>query len=155
MGLLRHFRSGLVIQKENLGIWNLNSIMRLLARLTRDGLQALPPALLALLWLTHTRSERTSSVETFRSFQPPYSRISDLDRLIDLGTPFINDVLLVLACIAFFLAIYFSRFRYRPGATIAIILCVLLFFALPSKIEETNFVSWRIMLAGCSFLSRH
>ncbi len=146
------FVLGWSFRKENLGIWNLNSIMRLLARLTRDGLQALPPALLALLWLTHTRSERTSSVETFRSFQPPYSRISDLDRLIDLGTPFINDVLLVLACIAFFLAIYFSRFRYRPGATIAIILCVLLFFALPSKIEETNFVSWRIMLAGLFFL---
>ena len=60
--------------------------------------------------------------------------------------------MLVLACVAFFLAIYLSRFRYRPGATIAILLCILLFFVLPSKIEETNFVTWRIMLAGLFFL---
>jgi len=146
------FVLGWSFRKENLGTWNFNSIKRLLGRLTRDGLQALPSAFLALLWLNHTRSEKTSSVETFRSFQPPYSRISDLDRLIDLGTPFINDVLLVLACISFFLAIYLSRFRYRPGATIAILLCVLLFFVLPSKIEETNFVTWRILLAGLFFL---
>ncbi|WP_425994487.1 hypothetical protein [Afipia sp. DC4300-2b1] len=146
------FVLGWSFRKENPGIWNFNSIRRLIGRLTRDGLQALPSALLALLWLNHARSEKTSSVETFRSFQPPYSRISDLDRLIDLGTPFINDVLLVLACIAFFLAIYLSRFRYKPGATIAILLCVLLFFVLPSKIEETNFVTWRIMLAGLFFL---
>lgn len=146
------FVLGWSLRRENLGTWNFNSILRLLGRLIRDGLQALPPALLALLWLTHMRSEKTSSVETFRNFQPPYSRISDLDRLIDLGTPFINDVLLVLTCVAFFLAIYLSQLRYKPGTTIAILLCILLFFVLPSKIEETNFVTWRIMLAGLFFL---
>lgn len=123
-----------------------------LLRVARDGLQAIPPALFAAITLFLLKGEEIPPTEALRHFEPPYSRISDLDRLIDLGTPFINDVLLIVTCAAFLYAVFTGNFRYKGGSTASIVLCVILFFTLPSEVEQTSYVSWRILFAGLLFL---
>lgn len=121
-------------------------------RMARDGLQAVPALLLVAISFIQLRTEDVPAEPALKNFEAPFSRLSDLDRLIDLGSPFINDTLLVIICVAFFFAVFSGHFRYKGGATLSIVLCIILFFTMPSQIEETNYVSWRVIFAGLLFI---
>lgn len=118
----------------------------------RDGLQIVPAALMATLALHLTRNEPSGAISGIYAFEWPFSRLSDLDQLIDVGIPLVNDIFIAIMSAAVLLAILTKRLRLRSKAGLAIVLCVLLFFVLPGRLEGTHFVSWRIVFAGLVFL---
>lgn len=113
-----------------------------LLRLFRDGTQCVPVlAVMAYMAITQPRPELTLT-----AFKPPYLRLSELIRLIDVGHPIWNLAILVL-----FGLFIFEMFRrrwicFRMDLAWPIGISVFVFFLMPDQIADTFYVSWRILL---------
>jgi hypothetical protein len=112
-----------------------------LLRLGRDGLQAIPA--LAMLAIA---ARSTAPQLTFTEFYPPYLRIAQIARLIDIGDVVASGALVVV--VAFLALLMWRRgwLHLRTDFALTLILCIALFFILPEQIAGTYYVSWRILL---------
>ena len=121
-----------------------------IAGMLRDGLQALP-ALVMMGMALKSVAESTGTDLVKVEFEAPQSRINDLGLLIDVGAPWMNDVLIVCVVAIVAVALLKGWLGFRPGALAALSFCVLLFFVLPSQIFGTAYISWRVALGAVFF----
>lgn len=125
---------------------------RLCGDLLAAAIQTVPVILLiAIAWL-RLSGQSSGTTRGLREFELPFSRVSDLDLLIDVGSPMANDALIVASTATIAAALLTRIVRLRPGAAVPIVLCVAAFFLLPGSLEGTHFVSWRVIFAGLLFL---
>jgi len=120
--------------------------------LLRDGVQIAPTIVLASIACFRLLGHTGGITAGFHEFEAPFSRLSDLDLLIDVGAPMRNDALIVTMTATIIAALLNRDLRIRPGLAVTIMLCVFAFFVLPGRLEGTQFVSWRAIYAGLLFL---
>ena len=112
-----------------------------LLRLMRDGLQALPAFACLVL-----AGNGLSPLPT--TYIRPWHRVVDLTLLIDTNHVWLNIILIsaMLGAIGWALARGWLRL---PGRLILpLILCALIFVAIPDSVLGTAYVAWRTMLAA-------
>ena len=116
----------------------------------RDGLQALPALVMMGVALKSVAESTGSDLATIE-FEAPQSRINDLGLLIDVGGSWMNAALIVCVVAIVAVALLKGWLSFRPGAWVALSLCLLLFFTLPSQIFGTAYISWRVALGAVFF----
>lgn len=113
-----------------------------LARLARDGLQAVPIPIM----LIYAGESATMPEFSVRAFQFPFVRIFQIQHLIDVGDPIINCILFVIFALVFGAAIIaFRWFEVRRDFTLPIVISAALFFLLPDQIAGTFYVAWKVL----------
>jgi hypothetical protein len=112
-----------------------------LLRLLRDGTQCIP----VLTVMVYTAVTQPRPELTFTAFKPPYLRLSELDRLIDVGHPIWNVA--ILALFGLFIFEMFRRrwIRFHKDLAWPIGISVFVFFLMPDQIADTFYVSWRLL----------
>ncbi|HKD47768.1 MAG TPA: hypothetical protein VKB67_08785 [Rhizomicrobium sp.] len=109
--------------------------------LARDGLQAVPAFALLFLAGRHAAVLPTG-------YKQSWHRLIDLTLLIDTNHVWLNIVLLVamLGGVAF--AIITGRLTLTSRLALPLILCGLIYVAIPDTIMGTAYVAWRAVLAA-------
>jgi hypothetical protein len=120
---------------------SLRDIRAGLLRLLRDGTQCIPVlAVMAYTMMTQPQSELS-----FAAFKPPYLRLIEITRLIDVGHPIWNVAILVIFGLFVFELLRRRWIRFSGDLTWPIGLSVLIFFLMPDQIADTFYVSWRLL----------
>jgi hypothetical protein len=113
-----------------------------LLHLLRDATQAVP-ALALMIYVARTSPQPAL---TLVDFKPPYIRIGQLERLVDIGHPMWNAAIQVLFSLLMIVVFYRGWLKFRNDLIWPIALCIGIFFLLPDRISSTFYVSWRILL---------
>jgi len=109
--------------------------------LARDGFQALPAFTCLILAGNHLNPPPTAYIR-------PWHRVVDLTLLIDTNHVWLNIILIsaMVGAIGWTLARGWLRLPAR--LILPLILCALIFVAIPDSILGTAYVAWRTMLAA-------
>jgi hypothetical protein len=113
-----------------------------LLRLLRDGTQCIP----VLAVMVYTAVTQPQPELTFTAFKPPYLRLSELIRLIDVGHPIWNVAILILLGLFIFEMFRRRWIRFCKALIWPIGISVFGFFLMPDQIADTFYVSWRLLL---------
>jgi hypothetical protein len=113
-----------------------------LLRLLRDGTQCIP----VLALIVYAAITQPQPALTFTAFKPPYLRLSELNRLIDVGHPIWNVAILALFGLLFFEMVRRGWIVFRRELTWPIGISIVIFFLMPDQIADTFYVSWRLLL---------
>jgi hypothetical protein len=82
---------------------------------------------------------------TFTAFKPPYLRLSELIRLIDVGHPIWNVAILILFGLFIFEMFRRRWIRFCKDLIWPIGISIFGFFLMPDQIADTFYVSWRLL----------
>lgn len=109
--------------------------------LARDGLQALPAFAFIILAGNHLSLPTTG-------YQKSWQRLIDVTLLIDTNHVWLNIVLTLAMLGAIVYVLATGRARLPSRLTLPLILCALIYVAIPDTIVGTAYVAWRTVLAA-------
>jgi hypothetical protein len=114
----------------------------LLAKLARDGLQAVPA--LGFLVIATTRLQHLDGSIDYGKIG---ERFGDLRLLIDTGLPWTNGALVLVYIGALALAVQRGWFTIVWRARLVLVVFAVLFLILPTHFYATAYIPWRIVVA--------
>lgn len=110
--------------------------------LARDGLQALP----ALTFLVLAKGHAGPPLPTF--YRGPVPRLVDLTLLIDTNHVWLNIILVVAMLGAIVFALACGRAKLTHRLFLPLMLCAIVYVAIPDSVFGTAYVAWRTILAA-------